>query len=351
MFARRLRNKLDYTPIVSLKTSTGQLTNALPKIVQEFYLFYKKLYACPNNISVSRLREFFKDITIPKLSITQKSLMENEVTEDEIKSAIKMLQLSKAPGPDGLTALYYKKFSHILSEHLKVLFNQLLTGDKFPQQTLTANISPIPKPNTDLTDCKNFRPISVLNIDIKILAKVLAERLNNILPSIIHRDQVGFIRGRQAGDTIRRLSILSNWALQTKTPSMFLKLDIKKAFDSVAWPYLYAAIQEWVFGPKFTTWIKALYCNPVGRITIGPQASNSFPIERGTRQGCPLSPLLFDLIIEPLAIAIRNDPDIHGLNVGPQNHLLSLFADDITVLVTRPLQSLPNLYNLLQKFV
>uniref|UniRef100_A0A803KAU1 Reverse transcriptase domain-containing protein n=1 Tax=Xenopus tropicalis TaxID=8364 RepID=A0A803KAU1_XENTR len=131
---------------------------------------------------------------------------------------------------------------------------------------------------------------------------------------------------------------------------MFLKLDIKKAFDSVAWPYLYFTLHEWGFGPKFITWIKALYHNPIGRITIGPQASNTFPIERGTRQGCPLSPLLFDLIIEPLAIAIRGDPDIHGLRLGSQDHLLSLFADDITVLLTRPLQSLPNLYNLLQKF-
>uniref|UniRef100_A0A803K359 Reverse transcriptase domain-containing protein n=1 Tax=Xenopus tropicalis TaxID=8364 RepID=A0A803K359_XENTR len=350
LFARRLSNRLDFTPIVNLKTSKGQPTNALPKIVQEFHTFYKKLYTAPKDIPTPQLRAFFKTINTPKLTAPQKSLMENVITEDEVKQAIKTLQLSKAPGPDGLTALYYKKFAHILSPHLTIMFNQLLTGDNFSQQTLTANISPIPKPNSDLTDCKNFRPISVLNIDIKILAKVLAVRLNKILPTIIHRDQVGFICGRQAADTIRRLSLLSNWAIQTGTPSMLLKLDIRKAFDSVAWPYLYFTLQKWGFGPKFITWIKALYHNPIGRINIGPQVSDTFPIERGTRQGCPLSPLLFDLIIEPLAIAIRNDPDIHGFKLGGQEHVLSLFADDITVLITRPSRSLPNLYKILQKF-
>uniref|UniRef100_A0A803JA29 Reverse transcriptase domain-containing protein n=1 Tax=Xenopus tropicalis TaxID=8364 RepID=A0A803JA29_XENTR len=350
LLARKLNKRLDYTPINKIKTKNGFTTTTLHTITQEFYNFYKELYKAPPPPAKTKYEAFFRDINLPTLTLPQHQILDAIITEEEVGIAIKFLKLPKTPGPDGFPALYYKKFSHILIPHLTKMFNHLLTGDKFQAQTLMASIIPIPKPDTDLTECKNYRPISILNLDVKILAKVLANRLSVILPKLIQRDQVGFVRGRQATDAIRRLILLTAWANKTKTPSLLLKLDVKKAFDSLAWPYLKYTLQKWGVGANFMRWIQTLYDDPTAKIHIGSYTSPPFTIKRGTRQGCPLSPLLFDLALEPLAIAIRNNQDICGCNQDDQHHKLNMFADDITLFITRPLLSLPNLYLTLQNF-
>lgn len=97
----------------------------------------------------------------------------------------------------------------------------------------------LPKPHADDTICMNYRPISLLNLDIKLLAKILASRLNNFIGNLIHRDQMGFIPVRQANDSIRRAVLLSHAAKTRRIPSCFHSLDIKKAFDTIFWSYMH----------------------------------------------------------------------------------------------------------------
>lgn len=98
---------------------------------------------------------------------------------------------------------------------------------------------------------------------------------------------------------------------------VLVKLDIEKAFDSVNWFYMSAVLEVIGFGPRFRNWIKILYKAPLAQIKLGGELLEVFPIERGTRQGCPLSPVLFALMMEPIAKAIRNSPLIKGIQVGP----------------------------------
>lgn len=168
--------------------------------------------------------------------------------------------------------------------------NLLLNDQYFRTESLTASISMIPKPNTDDTSWANYRPISILNIDIKILAKILSSRLNPIIGSLIHKDQTGFIPSRQAGDNIRWATILAHIARSRRIPTCFLSLDIQKAFDTLSWTYLHSILNQWGFGPHFLRWITTLYHNPKAHIAYSGFKSDSFNIERGTRQGCPLSP-------------------------------------------------------------
>lgn len=276
--------------------------------------------------------------------------MEKSITPDEVSQVIKTLKLNKRPGPDGFSALYYWVFSDSLSPILANAFNTLLNGQSFKQETLTAIICMLPKPQTDDTIWSNYRPISLLNLDIKILAKIIASRLNNFIGQLIHRDQVGFIPIRQATDNIRRATLLSHIAKARRIPSCFLSLDIKKAFDTISWPYMQYTLSKWGFGPNFLKWISALYNKPKAYIKYAGYKSDLFNIERGTRQGCPLSPLLFALLIEPLAHSIRSNPSISGIELGGHHHKLCLFADDILLFLSSPHISAPNLIATLNKF-
>lgn len=130
----------------------------------------------------------------------------------------------------------------------------------------------------------------------------------------------------------------------------FLFLDIKKAFDTVLWPYLSYVLQCWGFGPHFLSWISSLYDKPKAYVKYAGYKSTTFDICRGTRQGCPLSPLIFALLIEPLAQSIRSDPSIKGLELAGHHHKTCLFADDILIFMSSPHISTPNLLRKLDQF-
>lgn len=191
-------------------------------------VFHKKLtelYKDPNTLDHSQLTSLLSSIHLPSLSSSHQDTLDKPITEFEIQ-VIKSLKSHKRPGIDGLSATYYKRFASLLSPLMVEAFNSLLKERNFCTESLTASISMIPKPNTDDTSWSNYRPISILNIDIKILAKILSSRLNPIIGTLIHRDQTGFIPSRQAGDNIHRATLLAHAARSRHIPACFLSLDI-----------------------------------------------------------------------------------------------------------------------------
>uniref|UniRef100_A0A803JGD6 Reverse transcriptase domain-containing protein n=1 Tax=Xenopus tropicalis TaxID=8364 RepID=A0A803JGD6_XENTR len=188
-----------------------------------------------------------------------------------------------------------------------------------------------------------------MNIDIKLLSKILALCLNMFFPGLINLDQTGFILNRQTTDNIRTLQLI-HYLQTTKQQGILLSIDIHKAFDSISWDYLYFILNKWGIGPYFTTILKSLYCFPKTIPKWGPYRGNLIITERGTRKGCPLCPILFIFAIEPLAELIRQDKNISGPQIGQLMHKQCLYADDILMTITTPLTSLPNLIHLLDAF-
>uniref|UniRef100_A0A8C5WGE5 Reverse transcriptase domain-containing protein n=1 Tax=Leptobrachium leishanense TaxID=445787 RepID=A0A8C5WGE5_9ANUR len=213
----------------------------------------------------------------------------------------------------------------VLRLHLTALFNAFMRGEAVPSlEMLNARIVVIPKEGKDHTLCANYRPISLINVDVKIFAKLLASRLGACLPALIHVDQVGFIPGREAPDNIRCTMDILQVATTGEQGAFLLSLDAEKAFDREAWPYMWEVLRRVGMGSHFLLGVRALYLAPVARVDTGGCTSDHFEIRNGTRQGCPLYLLLFALSIEPLTNYIRHQEDIRGVEVVGESYKINV---------------------------
>lgn len=161
------------------------------------------------------------------------------------------------------------------------------------------------KPGKDPLDCASYRPIALLNMDLKISTKVLANRLVGVISSLVNIDQTGFMPGKSTDTNLRLFTHLQLLGPDAGT-RIVVSIDIEKAFDSVDWGYMLRVLEVMGFGRIFRQWIALLYSNPRVAIRLGQNTSPFFSVCRGTRQGCPLSPFLFALMMEPLAVALRS---------------------------------------------
>uniref|UniRef100_A0A8C5M6V9 Reverse transcriptase domain-containing protein n=1 Tax=Leptobrachium leishanense TaxID=445787 RepID=A0A8C5M6V9_9ANUR len=269
--------------------------------------------------------------------------------EEEVREAVKALPKNKAPGPDGFSNLYYQTFADILIPTLTRFFNHIKTTGVMPPEMLQATIITLPKPGKP-PSCANFGPISLLNVDAKLYAKLLASKIAPLLPLLISAEQTGFIPGRQTCDNTRHFYNIIDIAYRTNTPGLLLALDAEKAFDCLHWGYMRKALESFGFPAVFINSIMSLYSFPTAKVLASGFLSPSFSITNGTRQGCPLSPLIFVLALEPLASRIRQDPSISGISTPDGTYKLAMFADDILIFLTSPEISLSSLMRQLTSY-
>lgn len=147
---------------------------------------------------------------------------------------------------------------------------------------------------------------------------------------------------------IRRLFTHMDWA-RPESAGVVASLDVERAFDS-EWEFLWGVLLKFRFGPKFMAWLRMLYAGPRARICTNGMLSKTFPLSRGTRQGCPLSPGLFALAVEPLAIALRAEVGVKGIVVGAIEEKVSLYADDTLLYLADASQSLRKALGLFEDF-
>lgn len=122
-----------------------------------------------------------------------------------------------------------------------------------------------------------------------------ARRLQGHMTKLVHSNQTGLIKSRLAMDNVRRLLHVIDVAQSLSSPAAVLSLDTVKAFDRLEWPFLWSVLEAMGFGTRFIDMVKVLYKNPTAVVLTGKTCSPPFAISRGSRQGCPLSPLLFAL--------------------------------------------------------
>lgn len=224
----------------------------------------------------------------------------------------------------------------------------VLKKTRMPPSWNDAVILVIPKEGKDKSECGSYRPISELNVDYKLFMAILAIRIEKMLPHLIHTDQTGFVLQRQAHDNIRRSLHVIHHISQNKLEAHLVSLDAEKAFDSVSWVFLYKVLGRLVVHSNFVHVIRTLYNKPTARIKINGYLSESITLQRGSRQGCPFSPLLFSQYIEPLAQWLTDR--VKGIPIDGEVHKVALYTDDVLVYISEPNYSFPELMDILQKF-
>ena len=235
----------------------------------------------------------------------------------------------KRQGKTGLPKSFMKLFSIFCN---KIYLNAFQKGILSVSQRRGV-ISLIPKADSDLSELSGWRPITLLNVDYKILAKTIAKRIEPFLPKLIHSDQTGFVKDRYIGQNIRLLSDLMEYTDVKKISGILLFIDFEKAFDSVEWKYIMNSLDLFNFRPSIRKWFSILYNNVETAVMNAGYMTNYFQVSRGVRQGCPLSPLLFILSVELLASKIRREPNCRGVSLpNDQEAKISQFADDTTLI-------------------
>lgn len=192
----------------------------------------------------------------------------------------------KCPGPDGFPLEFFKKFWPEIHPILMPTIKNILK-DGIPPSWKQASISLLLKKDKNPQDCSSYRPISLLNVDYKIIAKILARRLENILPKIINPDQAGFVKSRHGTDNVRCALNIIHYLNTYKIPAFIISLDAEKAFDRVEWPFLFAVLEKFGLGPKFINLVKALYSDPVVAVNTNGLMSEGFPSAQRLQAGVP----------------------------------------------------------------
>lgn len=349
VLARQLKGARAKQTINGVGSQSGGIITDQKGINDAFQCYYRKLYSSDNLCNPHLLENFFRHLPIPTLSPEQVSALDAPISQQEIVESIKSLQPRKSPGPDGLPSEFYATFAEQLAPVLTSVYTDSLNKGSLPTTLNQACITLLPKKDKNPLECASYRPISLLNSDYKLLAKVLACRLERVLPSVISSDQTGFVKGRRSFFNIRRLLNIVCTPSQADSECL-LSMDAEKAFDRVEWAYLFETLERFGFGKLFISWVKLLYACPSAMVLTNNFYSKPFTLNRGTRQGCPLSPLLFVLAIEPLAIAIRSNGSIKGIMRANFEHKLSLYADDLLLYVSDVNTTIPHILTLLTQF-
>ena len=159
-------------------------------------------------------------------------------------------------GTDGLPSEFYKVFWEEIGESLTSALNFSFEIGQLPISQRRGIIKLIPKKDADPNLIKNWRPLTLLNCDYKIVSKAIANRIKTVLPELISDDQSGFIKNRCISDNIRTLDSVILYTANKNIPGLLLFLDFEKAFDTVEWSFIEKSLQHFGFGPSLSKWVR-----------------------------------------------------------------------------------------------
>ena len=281
-----------------------------------------------------------KEIKMTKLSKEQANNIEGLLTYKEISNSLHQMKSAKSPGISGFTAEFFKTFWRQLGYFVLRSLNLGFHKGELSITQRQGLITCIPKEDKAKNLLKNRRPLTLLDVVYKIASGAIANRLKTVLDILIDKDQTGFIKGRFIGENTRLIYDIMNFTEHNDIPGLLVLIDFEKAFDSLTWSFIQKALKFLKFGSTICKWIKTFYNNITSSVIQCGHMSDSFTIGRGCRQGDPLSPYIFIICAEFLAIKIRHNKNIKGIHINGTEFKISQYADDTSIFLDGSTESL-----------
>ncbi|GJV12047.1 putative RNA-directed DNA polymerase, eukaryota, reverse transcriptase zinc-binding domain protein [Tanacetum coccineum] len=327
----------------------GEWVTNPEQVKMAFYKFYKDKFE-----ALDSLMELSPVVLFASLSQEDNIELEKLVTEEEIRSAVWDCGSQKALGPDGFSFLFLKTYWEILKEDVAKAVRCVFDSFIMPKGVNSSFITLIPKIANPI-HINDFCPISLIGMQYKIIAKILANRISKVIHKVVSEEQSAFISGRQILDGPIMLTELMSWYKKKKKSIMLFKVDFEKAYDTISWKFLDHMLLSLGFGSKWRRWIQVCLYSARSSVVVNGSPTSEFSIKRGLRQGDSLSPFLFIIIMEGLHIILQNavcSGLIHGTVIGNFGHKLShlFYADDVVIISEWNRQDMDNIIRVLQVF-
>ncbi|GJT75705.1 putative RNA-directed DNA polymerase, eukaryota, reverse transcriptase zinc-binding domain protein [Tanacetum coccineum] len=272
--------------------------------------------------------EFLKPI-----SHNQRDFLERSFSREEIKQVVWDCGGDRAPGPDGFTFKFFTFFWDLIENDVVRFVHEFFRTNFFPKGCNFSFIALIPKVS-NAKAVSDFRPISLIGCQYKIIGKLLANRLSTVIGDCVNPVQSAFIKGRNILDGPLILNEVLAWHRQRKKELMVFKVDFEKAFDSLRWDFLDLTLDELGFGFKWRAWINGCLHNSRSSVLVNGSPTEEFELFRGLRQGDPMSLFLVILAMEGLhAFTCKAEALglFKGVSIGRDNLNIShlMYADDV----------------------
>ena len=318
-------------------------------ILHAIKTYYSTLYTA-QNLDVTLQDQFIDNIDV-KLPEAIKAMMDADIQPEELHLATHLFKKDRTPGIDGLPIEFYLAFWDILQQFFPRLINDIYINGLLPSIQQRMSIITLVHKKGEKDNLDNWRPISLLCVDYKILEKVLSLRLKGALPHIIGEDQTCGVQGRSIFENLYTLRDTITYANDHKIPAYIISLDFEKAFDKVDHVFLAKTLSAFGFGSRYTNHVISSNSNSSAIVSNNGFFTSPIALERGIKQGGQQSSQHYDLIAEVLAIAIRKNPGITGIHLPgkPEQLKLSLYVDDNNSILTSK-QSIINLFETLEHF-
>ena len=325
--------------IGSVGAPDGRLLRSTREIRDAFRAHFRDRFARCTGLPLREFRSCLADF--PRLGVAEAAGCEGVVAECEVRDALRRVGLSGSPGLDGLPCEVCLGVSHMFVPVLTDVFGRWFAQGAVPGSVAKGVIALLKRGGGRVWEgLDDYRPITLLNTELKILARVLANRLQLVISDLIGSEQTFAVKGRSIQDNLHLIREVLE-GIEDGTEAALISLDQSKAFDRVDHRFLATVLETAGFKPEFRRWISMMYHNPQAVVQVNGRRSTVFAVERSVRQGCPLSPLLYVLALEPLLRRLRDrtaNPALRGVPfAGPLTARVSAFADDITVFVSRRL--------------
>lgn len=335
LFHQVVKRRVARNEIVSVITPSGSHTTSTQEVCSEFLNYYQQLLGVRSRVGL-----FQFDVMSSGRQITPQAGLElvGIPTDTNIKDVVFHMGDDKSPGPDGYTVAFFKKAWSIVGPDLCVLVREFFQHGRLLRQLNHTIIALIPK-DTHASTVADYRPIACCNVIYKVITKLLATRLAPVMNSVIHEAQAAFVQGRSlAENVLLAQELIKQYNRKRVSPRCVIKVDIRKAYDSVSWEFLEYALLGIGLPVQFVGLIMECVTTPTFSIRINGDLSGYFRGERGLRQGDPLSPYLFVICMEYFSRLLERATGLPEFNYHPRcatqkiTHLI--YADDL-MLFTR----------------